>query len=108
MHSVTYCENQKQTALCITALLLSSVSWQRAKMNKRTSLQPPTVFSTLCSDVGLQDYNNNLQHQILKSIKDHISNSNYYSAISTQHMKHPFILVFTRYTMHCSLIMHLK
>lgn len=102
IHSVTYCDNQERSALCISAFLLSSVSWQTAKMYTRTSLQSATVFSIWCSAVGLKDHFNNLQQQILKIIQDHISNSNYYSAISTQHIKHPslttiFIPVLTRW-----------
>jgi len=101
IHSVIYCDNQKRTALCITAFLLSSVSWQIAKMYTRTSLQSATVFSTSCSANGPQDYYNNLQQQILKTIQDLISNSNYSSAVSTQHIKHPslttiFTVVLTR------------
>lgn len=101
IHSVTYCDTQKRSALCTSAFHLSSVSWQTAKMYTRTSLQSATVFSTLCSAVGLYDYYNNLQQEIIRIIHDHISNSNYYSAISNQQIKHPslttiFIPVLTR------------
>jgi len=101
IHSVTYCDTQKRSALCISAFHLSSVSWQTDKMYTRASLQSATVFSTLCSAVVLYDYYNNLQQEILRIIQDHISNSNYYSAISTQQIKHPslttiFIPVLTR------------